>query len=75
MRVELKTQPRIAESAPGTPEREYLNIETAASLVSVSDATIRRMLTQRKLTRYKFGARTLIRRNELLEKIQPEAQS
>jgi excisionase family DNA binding protein len=53
----------------GTPPQEFIDIPTAAGEVWVSDATIRRMLTQGRLKRFKFGSRTLIRRSELLNKI------
>jgi excisionase family DNA binding protein len=66
--VELKKEPRgLANQEP--PEPTYIDILGAAALVFVSPATIRRALTKGKLTRYKFGSRTLISRNELLSKI------
>jgi len=44
----------------------FCDIPEASRIVRCSEATIRRLLTQKKLIRYKFGARTLIKTNELL---------
>ena len=66
--VELQTEPLIAPSQD--PSWDFVDIKGAASLGYVSKATIRRWLTQRRLTRFKFYSRTLISRAELLAKIQ-----
>jgi excisionase family DNA binding protein len=42
--------------------REYISVSEAAELVRVSEVSIRRFLGQKKLKRYKFGARTLLDR-------------
>ena len=68
--VRLKTEPREAAPQPEAPAGDFTDIPGAAALTFVSSATIRRMLTQGKLTRYKFFARTLISRTELLANIQ-----
>jgi excisionase family DNA binding protein len=39
---------------------EYTSVAEAAALMTVSEETIRKMLTRKRLRRYKFGARTLI---------------
>jgi excisionase family DNA binding protein len=44
----------------------FVGVSAAAQLLQVSEATIRRFLTQRKLRRYKCGARTLVKREDLL---------
>ena len=68
--VELKTEPRIESPPRETPELDFLDIESAADLVSVSEATIRRKLTLGEITRYKWFSRTLVSRSELLGQIQ-----
>jgi excisionase family DNA binding protein len=50
---------------------KFLDIESAAQVPACSPATIRRLLTQGRLTRYKFGGRTLISAAELLAMIVP----
>jgi hypothetical protein len=67
--VELKTEPRMA-TAPQDAAWDFVDIPGAAALAFVSAATIRRMLTLGKLTRYKFFSRTLLSKTELLAKIQ-----
>ena len=66
--VELKTEPRMA-TAPQDAAEDFVDVTGAAALVFVSRATIRRMLTLGKLTRYKFFSRTLLSKTELLAKI------
>jgi excisionase family DNA binding protein len=39
---------------------EFTSVAGAAALMTVSEETIRKMLTRRRLRRYKFGSRTLI---------------
>lgn len=56
----VKTKP-ITESSSG---QEFITCKEAALLLKLSEISIRRMLTQRKLKRYKVGARTLIRLSE-----------
>lgn len=45
---------------------EFIAVSEARRLTRSSEATIRRYLTLKKLKRYKFGARTLVKRSELL---------
>ena len=44
---------------------EYTSVAGAAGLMSVSQETIRKLLTRKRLSRYKFFGRTLIRVSEL----------
>jgi excisionase family DNA binding protein len=39
---------------------EFMSVPDAATFLRLSDVTIRRLLTQRKLTRYKASGRTLL---------------
>jgi excisionase family DNA binding protein len=43
-----------------------VNVREAAALVRLSEVSIRRYLTQKKLRRYKIGGRTLVRKSEVL---------
>lgn len=61
-----------ANADNGHTQPEFCTISEAADFVRVSQATIRRFLTIRKLTRYKCGARTLIKIAELRALIVPE---
>jgi excisionase family DNA binding protein len=53
---------------------EYISIPEAASLLRLSDKSIRRLLTEKRLTRFKVGAsvksRTLVLRSEVVALIQ-----
>ncbi len=51
----------------------FLTISEGAQLIRASEATLRRRLTQRKLTRYKQGSRTLLLRSEVMALVRPEA--
>lgn len=44
---------------------EYTSVAGAAALMTVSEETIRKMLTRKRLRRYKFGGRTLVKVAEL----------
>jgi excisionase family DNA binding protein len=46
-------------------EPEFVSVEQAAQFVQGSKAKIRHLLMKKKLTTYKFGARTLIKFQEL----------
>lgn len=52
-----------------TTEPKFITIKQAAAFSTMSDVSIRRFLTRKKLTRYKLGSRTLIRLSELLAMI------
>jgi excisionase family DNA binding protein len=56
------TTKEIAELANS---QEYVTVRTAADFTHTSEPTIRRMLTKKKLQRYRFQGRTLIRLSEL----------
>lgn len=68
----FKKMPPLAEiKAAATIEREFVDVAGAATWGYLSEAHIRRMLTDGKLTRYKLGARTLIKFSELRALVQP----
>jgi len=48
---------------------DFVNVKEAAIFTTLSEVSIRRFLTQKRLTRYKIGGRTLIRRSQLLSLI------
>lgn len=48
-------------------ETHLLSVRKAAEFLSVSDVTIRRFLTHKKLRRFKAGGRTLVRMSDLME--------
>lgn len=50
----------------GAEAREFVGLPTGADLVDVSVVTLRRWLTEGKLTRFKIGGRTLVKTSELL---------
>jgi excisionase family DNA binding protein len=58
----LKRQVRVENNPPS----EYLSVTGAAQLMGVSEASIRRFLTKKKLKRYKIGARTVVKRSDAL---------
>jgi excisionase family DNA binding protein len=50
-----------AARAPASlDDPEFTSVAGAAALMTVSEETIRKMLTRKRLRRYKFGGRTLI---------------
>jgi excisionase family DNA binding protein len=49
-----------------TAANPFLSVVDSAKTISVSEATIRRLLWQRKLKRYKVGNRTLIKFSDLM---------
>jgi excisionase family DNA binding protein len=52
----------ITQALPG----DFLTCKETGELLKVHEISVRRLLTQKKLKRYKFGARTLIRKSEVL---------
>jgi excisionase family DNA binding protein len=55
-----------AATAPvSLDDPEYMSVAGAAALMTVSEETIRKMLTRKRLRRYKFGGRTLVKVAEL----------
>jgi hypothetical protein len=45
--------------------QEFTSVKGAAGFACLSEVTIRRLLTEQKLTRYRFSGRTLIKVSEL----------
>jgi excisionase family DNA binding protein len=63
-----KTSSFVTKSLPATQvndDADYATVGSAAKLVGVSHDHIRHLFTQKKLTRFKFGARTLVKKSEL----------
>jgi hypothetical protein len=44
---------------------DFTGVSGAAEMVDCTSQHIRRLLTEKKLTRFKFGARTLVSKTEL----------
>ncbi len=59
----VQTQQSPARSMPGP---QYLSVAEAADLLRISKVSIRRYLGMGKLKKFKVGARTLIRREDVL---------
>jgi len=53
---------------------EFMSVREAAQEGHLHEVSIRRMLTEKKLTRFKLGKRTLISRKEFRGLIQPMQQ-
>ncbi len=60
----LKKAPKMANAVDAPLER-YLTVREAAQHVRSSEASIRFHLTKKKLTRYRYEGRTLIKASEL----------
>ena len=54
-----------AQYVEGKPD-EMISVREAAAILRLSEISIRRFLTQKKLRRFKAGARTLLRRADVL---------
>jgi hypothetical protein len=52
---------------------EHVTVAQAAELLHLSEISIRRYLTKKLLVRYKVGARTLLRRDEVVGMIKRQA--
>jgi len=61
-----KTTVSTAEPSNTASRPEFVTCKEAASMVKLSEVSIRRFLTKGKLRRYKVGSRTLIRLSEVL---------
>lgn len=53
-----------ADAAPSA--EEFLTVREGAALLKLSEVSIRRYLTQKKLRRFKVGGRTLLMRGDVL---------
>jgi Helix-turn-helix domain len=51
----------------------YITVREAAEILRMSEISIRRYLTKKILVRYKAGGRTLLRHDEVVAMIKPEA--
>ena len=54
------------------PQPEFVSVAEAAELLRVSVVSIRRYLGQKKLKRFKVGARTLLQRNDVMALVREE---
>lgn len=52
--------------APSTHQGRFVSVAEAAELLRISVVSIRRYLGQGKLKRFKIGARTLLRHDEVM---------
>jgi excisionase family DNA binding protein len=68
----MRKIPAQRAAAPSA-STDFITVKEAAALLKLSDISIRRFLTQKKLRRFKVGARTLIRVSEAMSLIR-EAQ-
>jgi excisionase family DNA binding protein len=57
---------RIPQTQKSITEGPFLSVSQAAELLTVSKVSIRRYLGMGKLKKFKVGARTLIRRDDVL---------
>lgn len=51
---------------------EFVTCREASEIGHMHEVTVRRYLAEKKLTRYKLGRKTLIRRVEFMALIQPQ---
>jgi excisionase family DNA binding protein len=49
----------------------YIAVREAAHLLRLSEVSVRRFLTEKRLKRYKAAGRTLLRRDEVLALVKP----
>jgi excisionase family DNA binding protein len=56
----MKLTTATATAPASLEDPEFTSVAGAAALMTVSQETIRKMLTTKRLRRYKFGGRTLI---------------
>jgi hypothetical protein len=66
MRVHAKQTPVVVKDTPVDPDERFCTCKEAAAILKMSEISIRRFLTQKRLTRLKCGARTLLRLSEVL---------
>ena len=51
---------RQSKAALEKPEQEYVRVQKAARMIDISVPSIWRMLTEKKIKRYKVGGRTVV---------------
>jgi excisionase family DNA binding protein len=61
-KTKIKTEPTISLHEGAA----FISVKAAAELLSVSQVSIRRYLGQGQLKRFKFGSRTLVRRDDVM---------
>ena len=61
-KTKIKTEPTISLHEGAA----FISVKAAAELLSVSQVSIRRYLGQGQLKRFKFGSRTLLRRDDVM---------
>jgi excisionase family DNA binding protein len=61
----MRTATKEAALDPATLQ-QYITCKQAAELLKISEISVRRFLTQKKLRRFKCGSRTLVRLSEVL---------
>jgi hypothetical protein len=64
--MKTKSRMRGSDGRASDATAEYINVAEAADLLRLSEISIRRYLTKKVLVRYKAGARTLLRRSEVV---------
>jgi excisionase family DNA binding protein len=61
-KAKIKAQPTIQIAAGAA----FISVKAAAEMLSVSQVSIRRYLGQGRLKRFKFGSRTLLRSQDVM---------
>jgi hypothetical protein len=71
MRARAKQTPVVVKDTPVDPAtlEQFCTCKEAAQILKMSEISIRRFLTQKRLTRLKCGARTLLRLSEVLSMV------
>jgi excisionase family DNA binding protein len=57
---------KIPQTQKSIPEGPFLSVAQSAGFLTMGKSSIRRLIAMGKLKKYKVGARTLIRRDDLL---------
>jgi len=57
---------RDTNSASTNSDDGFVSVREGAEMIKLSEISIRRYLTKKKLTRFKVGSRTLLKRSEVL---------
>ncbi|MGA7770478.1 MAG: helix-turn-helix domain-containing protein [Candidatus Sulfotelmatobacter sp.] len=61
-----KAPTKAKQVKPDAEGRQFVGLPTGADMLDLSVPTLRRWLSEGKLTRYKCGGRTLVKTDELL---------